>query len=81
MGDHINISDPTSSITRMGWEHRLEKSILLTKLEQAERERDHWRDQIAAIFTRIRCGDDVWLTDDEGGRIVVGALTPAEDPQ
>jgi len=74
MPDHINISDPTSVYNRLSWEHRLERETAKAALAHAQMERDHWRDNLEAVFTRARKGQSFWLTDDKGHRIICGPL-------
>ena len=73
MADHVNISDPTDYGNRMSWEHRLEMEIMRVRLEAAQKERDHWKTNLEAVFTRIRRGDEVWIYDTDGSRIIVRA--------
>lgn len=79
MPDHINISDPTSIYNRMAWEHRLERETTKAALSHAQMERDHWRDNLEAIFTRARAGKEFWLTDDQGHRIICAPVSAPDD--
>lgn len=68
MADHSNIHEPNYA-AREEWRARVEVEKLKLALSWAEKERDHYRDNLDAIFTRIARGDHVDLYYGDGSHI------------
>ena len=64
MPDHINIKEPGYSDF---WNNRLRILKLEAEIKNLEAERDKYRSDLEAIFTRIGRGDEVWLYPEGGG--------------
>lgn len=77
MPDHINISNPDRDVRY--WEHRLEVAVLETRIRVLESERNHYRDQLEAIHTRIGRGDDCWLQIN-GEKVVISRIIETAEP-
>lgn len=73
VADHINIANPDND--RGHWQHRLHVAKLEAELKVAYAERDHYRDNLEALHTRIGRGDEVWLQIG-GEKIIVAAAPP-----
>lgn len=76
MADHINIASP--DYEDLHWRHRLEVAKLEAELSVVRMERDHWRNNLEAIHTRIARGDEFWLSID-GERVVVARVREPPD--
>lgn len=71
MADHVNISDPDGYPDE--WRHRLAVAKLEAELKVTQLERDHYRRELDAVFTRISRGDDAELHYRDGKVIRIAA--------
>lgn len=71
MADHINIADPNPRGDY--WGSRLFIAKLEAELKCAQAERDHYRDNLDAVFTRIARGDVAHLHYRDGSVIRIMA--------
>lgn len=68
MADHINIHCPDYGDR---WATRLHILKLEAEIKNLQAERDQYRNDLEAIFTRIERGDEVWLYPSKGERVSV----------
>ncbi len=74
MADHVNIADPDSRGNY--WGDRLFIAKLEAELKCAQAERDHYRDNLDAVFTRIARGEEAQLNYRDGSVIRIAAASP-----
>jgi len=79
MADHSNINEPTYR-AREDWAARVEVEKLKLALQWTEKERDHYRSNLEAIFNRIGRGDHVDLYFDDGTHVRLERPTPTTPP-
>lgn len=78
MMSRINISDPNSNPNV--WREMLALDKLAAEIAVLKKERDHYRENLSSIFSRIASGDEVYLQYDNGDVIWI-MRKPGEQPQ